>query len=227
MRSAACYFLLYLIVANTHINAIDLTELADRYLSDKGNYYTGHLYTRHYKQLFDDCRETVHNVLEIGLNLFSYSPDITSMKIWVDYFPNAHIYGIDRLPQTFTHERVTTFLADQNDAAFFTALAQQFPQFFDLIIDDGEHNPLLQAKTLLRLFPSLKAGGVYIVEDMHFEEIRAFLRQLQHKQLPLMEGLDESDLLALLQHIESVQLLNSATKGENMFGVIRKSAIAL
>ena len=38
---------------------------------------------------------------------------------------------------------------------------------FDIIIDDGNHDPKYQIKTLKNLFPRLKEGGVYVIEDVN------------------------------------------------------------
>jgi hypothetical protein len=217
-----------LILSHMHSHAIDLTELADRYLSDKGVFYytaPAHFYTKHYQQLFDNCRETIQQVLEIGLNNPGRS-DCASLRMWLDYFPNAHIYGMDNQPQTFTHERITIFNGDQRDDAFLTAFAHQFLQFFDLIIDDASHRSKDQAKTLIKLFQAVKPGGVYIIEDMHENEIRVFLRQLQDKQLPVVENIQDIELLDLLQNVESLHMLDSARYGENMFGIIKKKMIS-
>jgi hypothetical protein len=37
---------------------------------------------------------------------------------------------------------------------------------YDVIVDDGGHNPTMQLQTLAGLWPALKSGGVYIVEDV-------------------------------------------------------------
>jgi hypothetical protein len=36
----------------------------------------------------------------------------------------------------------------------------------DIVIDDGDHSPAGQERTLLTLWPIVKPGGYYIIEDM-------------------------------------------------------------
>ena len=67
----------------------DLTALARKYGSDK---YT-HGYCPHYDTFFGPVRETVTDVLEIGV----CGGD--SISVWLDYFPNATVTGVD-LPDT-------------------------------------------------------------------------------------------------------------------------------
>jgi hypothetical protein len=38
---------------------------------------------------------------------------------------------------------------------------------FDIIIDDGLHTPAANRKVLLNLWPRLKSGGLYYIEDVY------------------------------------------------------------
>jgi len=40
---------------------------------------------------------------------------------------------------------------------------------FDIIVDDASHASFHQQLTMLRLFPLLKAGGFYIIEDLNWQ----------------------------------------------------------
>jgi hypothetical protein len=58
------------------------------------------------------------------------------------------------------------FAGDQKDPAVLDAIvAESGP--LDIVIDDGSHQPDDQQATLLRLWPSLKRGGLYVIEDIH------------------------------------------------------------
>ncbi len=218
-------------------SSVDLTELANKYASDKGNQYAcAHYYTRHYAQLFDDRRENIQAVLEIGLNL-SHRFDCASLRMWLDYFPNAHIYGIDIIPQSFSHKRVTTFVGDQRDAAFLESYSRRFSAFFDIIIDDATHVPRDQQVTFVKLFHALKPGGIYIIEDMGYDHqfydesgvvaTRVFLERLHNNDFVQIGGIDQQEITAIVHSIDSITLLDSAKGGEKFFGIVRKRIMPL
>ncbi len=133
-----------------------IVELMRRYPTDKN---VEHSYGPVYDELFAPIRDRVASVLEIGV--FQGG----SLRVWRDYFPNAHVLGIDINPQAlFTDVRIGTALAD----------AQQWAQLhpivagrtFDLIIDDGGHKLQQQVMALFFLWPFLRPGGMYIIEDL-------------------------------------------------------------
>ena len=99
-------------------------------------------------------------MLEIGVeNSFS-------MQLWLEYFPHAHIYGID-INVEETGLRLTIFKADQSDIYQLQSVKQriQYPIFF--IIDDGSHIPEHQILTFDYFFKDLLLpGGTYIIEDI-------------------------------------------------------------
>ena len=49
---------------------------------------------------------------------------------------------------------------------FLKSLADQYGPF-DIVIDDGSHAPAHQVASLTALWPHVKVGGVYLVEDLH------------------------------------------------------------
>ena len=64
---------------------LNMTELNEKYDVDQ----IGLGYTQHYETLFDGIREDVTKVLEIGVETGR------SHRMWLEYFPNATIYGFD------------------------------------------------------------------------------------------------------------------------------------
>jgi hypothetical protein len=86
-----------------------------------------------------------------------------------DFFanPDSEIIGIDReiLPREFKNGKgVYMIKANQADADALTDVGKQWGQF-DLIIDDGCHFFDETRITFDALFPFLKGGGFYVVED--------------------------------------------------------------
>ena len=61
------------------------------------------------------------------------------------------------------------YIGSQDDPDFLTQVAEDFDGF-DIIIDDGGHSSNQQIVSFITLFPHLKHGGVYIVEDLHVSQ---------------------------------------------------------
>ncbi|MEM7193896.1 MAG: tetratricopeptide repeat protein [Pseudomonadota bacterium] len=135
-----------------------LTVLGKRYGTDK----VQHGFTNFYSEHLEPHRDRITKVLEIGI--FNGS----SLLMWRDYFSNANIYGIDILvPELENADRISMHTVDQRNPDDLTAFAEFAGSGFDLIIDDGGHTMSQQQISLAYLFPHLKSGGVYIVEDLH------------------------------------------------------------
>jgi len=140
-----------------------LDELAIKYGSDKSS--KGHGYTKYYEKHLKARRAWNLNVLELGVR------EGWSMKMWHDYFENSKICGIDNddeglCPKSFFEDRIAFELGSQDDASFLNDICDRHGPF-DLIIDDCSHISPLTIKSFEILFPRLKPGGLYIIEDLH------------------------------------------------------------
>lgn len=137
----------------------DLTTFAgDR--TDKG--LTAHHFTEIYEHVLSPLRYKPIRILEIGI------AEGGSLAMWEDYFPKARIYGIDiEDASALNRERVTTFVADQSNRQQLEAFIRAHGPEFDFILDDGGHSMEMQQVSLGYLFPYVKPGGYYIVEDVH------------------------------------------------------------
>ena len=99
------------------------------------------------------------SLLEVGVL------DGGSLLMFQDMLPKAKIYGTDILPRPdILPESIVTRVIDQNDSAGMTKLAQEAGGF-DIVIDDGSHFAKETRNTFDVLWPFLKEGGVYVVED--------------------------------------------------------------
>jgi len=135
------------------MNSLD--ELALKYRTDKSSAY--HNYTDIYFRFFNDTKNDIHNVLELGI-LYG-----NSLRMWRDFFKNAEIYGIDINPDCVFHEeRIKVLIGNQTDQDVLINL----PENFDIIIDDAGHHSDEQIKSFEYLFSKLKFGGIYVVEDV-------------------------------------------------------------
>ncbi len=138
----------------------DLTRLADEYGSDKGT--RGHRFTDTYELFFHPIRQDTKKVLEIGVLKGA------SLRTWKLYFPNAFIYGIDiEDTSSVDEERIRTFVADQSDRKQLQRFIDAHGGDFDVILDDGGHTMEQQQVSLGYLFRHVKAGGLYVIEDVH------------------------------------------------------------
>ena len=121
-----------------------------------------------YEPEFDTIRNESINILEVGV----FKGD--SVRAWLEFFPNATIYGIDIFTRVkpedidvLQHERVKWLKADSTNIAVRDQIKKEWPRIrFDIIIDDGLHTPDANAKTLHNLFPLMKKNGKFYVEDV-------------------------------------------------------------
>jgi len=120
-------------------------------------------YLRHYDAVFSPLKHSDVTVLEIGV--FHGS----SMTLWAQYFTKAHIIGIDINPacERFATDRVTIEIGDLEDPEFMLGLATRYTP--TIIVDDGSHRADHQISAFERLFPALKPGGFYAVEDLNLQ----------------------------------------------------------
>jgi SAM-dependent methyltransferase len=133
---------------------------------DLGSYDTDKTasgYLREYDRLFAELVDQPIRLLELGVRTGG------SLQLWRDYFPAAHIVGIDIEPPPGLDlgERVTILRGRQEDAAFLRAMARTHaPQGFDVIIDDASHYAALTRAAFDALFDDhLRPGGLYVIED--------------------------------------------------------------
>jgi len=133
--------------------------VANRYGCDKG---AGHFYGRWYVELI---RNSPKRILEIGVHTGA------SLHVWNAFFSPDKIVGVDIDPACANVSRppnASIVIGSQADAAFLATLGlKQGP--FDLIVDDGSHNPADMRVSRSTLWPFLAPGGVYVIEDIEFD----------------------------------------------------------
>lgn len=138
-----------------------MDEIAIRSGADKGSDY--HNYTEVYSRYFAPLRDKPIKFLEIGIYKGS------SVKMWEEYLPKAELHFMD-----ITLERVEYFskrsqyhIHDQENVKELEHFAQKTGGNFDVILDDGGHTMKQQINSFIALFPHVKSGGMYIIEDLH------------------------------------------------------------
>jgi len=170
----------------------ELLALLDQFCSDKGTFWQSkHHYATAYHAIFGSLRDSVNSMLEIGIG----EDTAPSVQAWANYFPNAHVYPVDIKTRKEVAERArpggatdrlvkhqAQFGCDYNrsmwdnprvhltletDASDPKQLGTvRLPEQLDVILDDGSHKYLDQQRTLHALWPRLRPGGFYIIEDM-------------------------------------------------------------
>lgn len=120
-----------------------------------------HNYLPLYWMHFRDIRQSVRNVIEIGVQTEC------SVRMWEEFFPNATIHGLDIDPACKCHEggRIRIHTGSQADPAFLRSVLDAMEGAPDIVIDDGSHAPNHQIATFNELFPALSQHGVYVIED--------------------------------------------------------------
>ena len=133
-----------------------LDELAIAFGTDKSSRV--HHFTKHYEVYFELLRELPLKILEIGVQSGA------SLRMWKQYFPKAQIVGIDYYNvDVMEEDRIKVIRGQQNDPKVMEEALLHGP--FDIIIDDGSHqNPDIMA-SFEYLFPRMKPGGIYVIED--------------------------------------------------------------
>jgi len=134
-------------------------------------------YIQHYDQLLSDVTNDCTKVLEIGVETGR------SHRMWLEYFPNATVYGMDvfdesdrsgyveefhRLQEGNPYlDRSVMFEGDQSNVEDLNRFKSEHGGDFDMIIDDGGHTMEQMQTSLNHLWDSIKPGGVYVIEDLH------------------------------------------------------------
>lgn len=127
-----------------------------------------HSYDLIYEKDFEKIKSMPLNVLEIGIFRGE------SISSWVEYFPNARIYGIDIFDrvgasdiEVLKHPRVKYLKADSTSFQLTSDIKDAWQEVqFDIIIDDGLHTPAANKSTLENLITFLKPDGYYYIEDI-------------------------------------------------------------
>ena len=148
-----------------------LTRLCNQYQTDKGDRIAGcHGYAAIYHSLFACFRDKEISLCEIGLCRTADRSTIKtpSLSVWRDYFPRAQLFGFDI--DDFSTVKIPNCLIVRGDSSSrqdLRALGELGP--FDIVIEDASHASHHQQITLATLFPFMKPGGLFCIEDLHWQ----------------------------------------------------------
>lgn len=131
-----------------------------------------HGYVDIYSNYLSHLKNRKLKILEIGV------ADGKSILSWNSYFKKSLIIGIDikkiNLQKLKLNKKnVHIHHGSQSDPLFLNKLIKKYKKF-DIIIDDGSHLPKDVKTSFNFLFPVLKSGGFYFVEDLQTSYIHFF-----------------------------------------------------
>ena len=154
----------------------NLSDLATAYGSDKGP--KKNRYTELYQMLFSPFREKEINFLEMGLLIGGPEQgfdqdrstlDCPSIRMWLEFFKNAKIHGLDVSDFSwFDHDRFSFFRCDMDKRENISSTTSEMPGM-DIVLDDASHASHHQQYAFLEIFPKLKSGGLYVIEDLRWQ----------------------------------------------------------
>lgn len=150
-----------------------LTQIADHFKTDKGS--IKHRYTDTYERYLAPLRGKPVRLIEIGVACGA------SLKTWARWLgEEARITGIDIRPECAAlctqYPSVSIVVGD--------ATAFQPDGDYDIVVDDGSHVSLEIVKTFRNLWPRLRPGGYYVVEDLRCTHDPLYARSFPFRMAP-------------------------------------------
>ena len=165
-----------------------LCEIMKKYGSDKGCFVgmSKHNYTPLYHILFKKNINKKINLFELGIgtkninipaNMGCSGIPGASLYGWKNYFSKANIYGADIDKSILIKDdRIKTFYCDQtNPHAIKNMWLETGQDKYDIILDDGLHEFKANVCFFENSINKLASGGVYIVEDVIFDELERWI----------------------------------------------------
>jgi|APCry1669189883_1035261.scaffolds.fasta_scaffold02239_7 predicted O-methyltransferase YrrM len=165
--------------------------------SDKG---TDHTYIEFYQERFNHLKSNI-KMLEIGIMTGG------SLLLWSKFFDNYKLVGIELSPSwSYNAEFQQQLIDDENIDLHFNIsstneeYAAQFEdEAYDVILDDGDHDPNTQIATFMTYISKLKTGGTYYIEDVRGEQ--EFRQIVESIQVWKMENKVELDMNAYMGNL--------------------------
>jgi len=208
--------------------AVDpLSVLAITHGTDK---YGGHFYTPIYDELLRHRRNEPLRVLELGVGGYdARDAGGASLRMWADYFPRAVVVGVDVVDKSSIDfgplaSRILVRTGSQNDVAFLARLCDELGPF-DVVVDDGSHDPADHVVSFEALFPRLADGGLYVIEDTQTAFWPRFggdvggaatmslaarlLRALHHDEIRAVDATQAAALAPLSSSLRSVRAFHN------------------
>jgi len=143
----------------------------------KNDKIIAHGYAEIYENLFKPKKSDHLNVLEIG----SFYGNASAALFF--YFKNSFIYSADINPDMYKYKgsRLKNFFVDTSSRDSINENILEKNIEFDIVIEDASHMLKDQILSLFMIFPKIKKGGIFVVEEIDFPEKREDMRINQVK----------------------------------------------
>ena len=117
------------------------------------------------------------------------------------YFRKSFITVIDINKKIFKYfsKRVKFLKASYLNNSFLKKFTKKKKEFFDVVIDDGDHSKSHILKNLKNFVLTVKPGGYYVIEDLGFQENFAHKNDLK----------DELSVISVLKRFEEKKIFKS------------------
>ncbi|CAK7994531.1 Hypothetical protein POVR1_LOCUS55 [uncultured virus] len=139
----------------------EFLEIGLKHGTDKISQHSYHRFYPRYLKELGSIKD--FGMLEIGIDRSM------SLATWLEYFPDAYIYGMD-IGMESKGDRYSIFRGDQSKPEDLMELRRSILTLnhkIYFINDDGSHVPEHQIMTFNDLFVNLlQPGGIYIIEDI-------------------------------------------------------------
>ena len=160
------------IPADKHVLIEEFKQIAAKHGTDKTK---DHEYHNMYGKILGTMKYKRLSLLEIGLGCnMNYGPG-RSIPVWRDFLPKVNLSILEydgNCAEKFRSKVEQLFIGDQSDFKTLKEVAKGGP--YDVIVDDGGHQVTQQINSLIGLWPALKSGGVYFIEDLHLYSYKEF-----------------------------------------------------
>lgn len=145
---------------------LTLDELGRKFKCDKSSDH--HNMLVNYEKHFAPFRHEPIVVIEAGIGGYEY-PDrggagINTLRA---YFSKARVHGFDIYPKPVAENKTrgSIYVGSQDDEVFIMSMFAETGAP-DIFIDDASHVNPLTLRTFEIVFPMLKSGGLYCIEDL-------------------------------------------------------------
>jgi len=160
---------------------------------------TDKIYQHGYDRFYPDyIKRDIKKLLEIGV------AEYAGINLWLEYCPDAFIYGFD-IKTECDKFRLKVIKGDQAVENDLDRLINVIGKDIDVIVDDGSHVPQHQLFAFIKLFPLVKNGGIYIIEDIESSYWK--YNKLLYDTYPMNNGIEAPfNLINVFQKV--LHLLN-------------------
>jgi len=187
-------FGVYLVYCLKQYRYNDLLQFAGEEVTDKGA--PGHNYVRIYDFFLRSRRNEDLRFCEVGLLRgrmrkplpTDTNPMAPSLRMWRKYLPSASLVGFDILKFVQPNDSKCTIIqGDQSSREDLQKIIDKHSEY-DVVIDDALHASPHQQITISFLFPHVRSGGIYFIEDLRHQP-EGFERSDVPKTLELLKKL--------------------------------------